>query len=138
MASACGADRVINVANDTDALAQYKENKGYFDLIFECSGNAQAMAEGIAAIRPLGIVMQIGLGGDMPVPMMQITAKEIDLRGSFRFHPEFKLAIELMSNGLIDVKPLITHTFALGDAESAFQLANDRNKAMKVQIEFNS
>lgn len=73
----------------------------------------------------------------MTLPMMQLTAKEIDLRGSFRFHPEFKTAVELMLSGLVDVKPLITHTVDLADAESAFIIANDRSQAMKAQISFN-
>ena len=91
---------------------------------------------GIAALSPLSVLMQLGLGGDMSLPIMQLTAKEIDLRGSFRFHAEFKTAVELMSKGLVIVKPVITHTVKLADAESAFQLANDRSIAMKVQIEF--
>jgi len=42
-----------------------------------------------------------------------------------------------MSSGLANVKPLITHTVDLSDAESAFTIANDRSKAMKAQIRFN-
>ena len=49
----------------------------------------------------------------MSLPMMAITAKELDLRGSFRFHEEFATGIALMRKGLIDVKPLITHTVPL-------------------------
>ena len=39
-----------------------------------------------------------------------IVAKEIEVRGSFRFHEEFALAVELIDKGLIDVKPLIAAT----------------------------
>lgn len=134
----CGADQGINASTDTTALERYKENKGYFDAMFECSGSEKALASGIAMLRPRGVLMQLGLGGDMTLPLMQLTAKEIDLRGSFRFHAEFKTAVDLMSKGLIDVKPLITHTFNLTDAENAFKIANDRNTAMKTQIDFTS
>jgi len=82
--------------------------------------------------------MQLGLGGDMSLPMMQLTAKEIDLRGSFRFHSEFRTAVELMESGLANVKPLITHTVDMINAEEAFIIANDRSKAMKAQIRFNA
>ena len=68
--------------------------------------------------------------------MMAITAKELDLRGSFRFHPEFGLGVGLMQKRLIDVRPLITHTVPLDRAEQAFRLASDRSLAMKAQIEF--
>ena len=67
---------------------------------------------------------------------MAITAKELDLRGSFRFHAEFAMGVGLMRKGLIDVKPLITHTVPLDDAEGAFRLASDRSRAMKAQIVF--
>lgn len=80
--------------------------------------------------------MQLGLSGDMLLPMMQITAKELQLRGSFRFHTEFEMAVQLMLNDLIDTKSLITHTTPLDNAEQAFILAADRSQAMKSQIKF--
>ena len=135
-AKAAGADRVINIAETPDAMAVYEADKGYFDVLYECSGVASALAGGIAAMRPRGVVMQLGLGGDMSVPMMAITSKELDLRGSFRFHEEFATAVSLMQSGLINVKPLITHTLPLDEAEAAFQIANDRSVAMKAQIAF--
>ena len=131
-----GADRVINTANDVDALQAYTDDKGYFDVLYECSGAVAALTAGIAALRPRGIILQLGLGGDMSLPMMQITAKELELRGSFRFHEEFATAVAMMQQELVDLKPMITHTFALGEAEKAFQVANDRGQAMKTQITF--
>ena len=68
--------------------------------------------------------------------MMQITVKELDLRGSFRFREEFSAVVRLMQSGLIDVKPVITHTIPLDDAELAFRIANDRGHAMKTRIAF--
>ena len=135
-AAAAGADRTIDVAGTPDALEAFAAGKGYFDVLYECTGTARALSGGIAAMRPRGVVVQLGLGGDMTVPMMQITAKELDLRGSFRFHEEFATAVRLMRSGLIDVKPVITHTIPLDDAELAFRIANDRGQAMKIQIAF--
>ena len=63
-------------------------------------------------------------------------AKEIELRGTFRFYPEFALAAELIGGGLVDVLPLLTTTMPLTDANDAFALAADRSKAMKVQLAF--
>lgn len=136
MARAAGADRVINTANDPEALAAFGADKGYFDTVYECTGVAAALAGGIAALRPRGVILQLGLGGDMTLPMMAITSKELELRGSFRFHPEFAVGVGLMQKGLIDVKPLITHTLPLDRAEGAFTLASDRSRAMKAQITF--
>ena len=135
-ATSVGADQTINMSESPEVLQSYAQGKGTFDVLFECSGAPQALAAGIAAMRPRGIVMQLGLGGDMSIPMMQVTAKELDLRGSFRFHEEFAMAVSLMRSGRIDVKPLISHTLPLDDALEAFDLATDRNQSMKVHIAF--
>ncbi len=135
-AANAGADKVLNIGEAPDCLDRYGADKGYFDVLFECTGVAAALAGGITAMRPRGVVMQLGLGGDMMVPVQSLTAKELDLRGSFRFHEEFDVAVSLMRKGLIDVTPLITHTVALDEAERAFEIANDRSQAMKAQIAF--
>ncbi len=136
LARTVGADHIINMRDEPDALAPYSADKGSFDVLYECSGAAPALAAGIAALRPRGVIVQLGLGGDMSLPMMAITAKELELRGSFRFHEEFATGVRLMQKGLIDVKPLITHTLPLAEAVTAFELASDRSQAMKAQIAF--
>ncbi|NIA69975.1 L-idonate 5-dehydrogenase [Pelagibius litoralis] len=136
-AAGAGADRTINVVAEPDALESYAAGKGHFDVLYEASGAQPALVSALAAMRPRGVVVQLGMGGDMTLPMMQITAKELELRGSFRFHEEFPLAVEMMSKGLIDVKPLITHTIAFDRAIEAFELAGDRSQVMKAQIAFN-
>ena len=135
-AARVGADRVINVARNPDALAAFAADKGYFDALFEASGAEAALRSGIDAVRPRGVIVQLGLGGDMTIPINFITAKEIELRGTFRFHEEFALALEFIGKGLIEVKPLITETMPLEKACDAFELASDRSQSMKVQIAF--
>ncbi len=72
----------------------------------------------------------------MTLPVQALTAKELDLRGSFRFHEEFFAGVDLMRAGLIDVAPLITHTLPLAEAVDAFEIAGDRGQAVKAQIDF--
>lgn len=136
MAGKNGADHVINSKTDPDGLKPFQQGKGYFDVHFECSGVVHALTAGIAAMRPRGVIVQLGLGGDMTLPVQAMTAKELRLHGSFRFHEEFFTGVELMRKGLIDVKPLITQTLGLEDAVKAFELAGDRSQAMKAQISF--
>ncbi|MGR3793154.1 L-idonate 5-dehydrogenase [Vannielia sp. SX4] len=135
-AKTSGADRALNTAENPEALAPYVAGKGTFDAAIECSGAPQALAACIAALRPCGTLVQLGLSGDMSVPMMQVTAKELSLKGSFRFHEEFAIAVQLMQKGLIDVAPLITHSFPLASFAEAFSTASDKSRAMKVQLEF--
>lgn len=135
-AQVSGADEIVNTLNDPNGVSAYSYQKGQVDILMECSGAEPALVSGIACLRPRGIIVQLGLGGAMSVPMMQITAKELELRGSFRFHHEFANAIDYMRKGLIDVSPLITHTFALDEFQAAFETASDKSQSMKVQIRF--
>ncbi|MEP1014305.1 MAG: L-idonate 5-dehydrogenase [Paracoccaceae bacterium] len=133
----CGADTALNVAQDPEALGPYCQGKGHFDVLFECSGVATALSAAIAAMRPRATIVQLGLGGDMTLPVQAMTAKELNFKGSFRFHAEFFTAVEMMRLGRLSVKDLITHTMPLDKAIEAFDLASDRTQAIKVQLAFN-
>ena len=78
----------------------------------------------------------MGLGGDISIPQNVIVAKEIEIRGSFRFHEEFALAVDLINRRRVDVTPLLTDIFDMEDAVKAFETANDRSRSMKVQLSF--
>jgi L-idonate 5-dehydrogenase len=131
-----GADEALNVAQDGAALERYEADKGFFDVLFEASGNEKALNGALAALRPRGIIVQVGLGGAMTLPINTIVAKEFDLRGAFRFHEEFATAVALLNKGLVDVKPLISASLSYRDASRAFALAADRSQAMKVVLNF--
>jgi L-idonate 5-dehydrogenase len=136
LAEKLGADRALNMAEDPEALKPYAADKGSFDVLFECSGAAPALVGALEALRPGAVIMQVGIGGDMKLPMNVIVAKELELRGTFRFEPEFALAVELMGRGRIDMKPLISATMPFADAVAAFDLASDKTRSMKVQLAF--
>lgn len=138
MARRAGADVTVNTGENAATLAAYAKDKGSFDVLFECSGAAPALVAAIDTMRPRGMIVQLGLGGDMTLPVQAMTAKELSLTGSFRFHDEFRTGVSLMRKGLIDVKPFITQTFPLDHALVAFQTAGDRSRAVKAQIDFTS
>ena len=131
-----GADTTINVATKGEMLKSYEAEKGHFDILFECSGVAQALASSVPTLRPKATIMQLGLGGDMTLPVQAMTAKELQFKGSFRFHEEFFTAVSMMRNARLDVKPLVTHALPMKDAIKAFELASDRTQAIKVNITF--
>ena len=136
MALKAGADRVINVAEHPEDLAAYSANKGSFDVMFEASGNERGLRAGIDVLMPRGILMQLGLGGDISIPQNLIVSKELEIRGSFRFHEEFALAVDLINRKRVDLKPLLTGIYPMADAVAAFEAANDRSRSMKVQLDF--
>ena len=138
MARKVGADRTVNTRSDPDGLAGYAADKGTFDVIFEASGAPPALAAAIAAARPGATIVQVGIGADAtpPVPLNALVAKEITLRGTFRFHEEFAWAVDFIVSRRIDVRPLLTEVVPLADAVRAFDLASDRSRAMKVLLAF--
>lgn len=138
MARKIGADRTINTRSDPDGLAGYTADKGYFDIVFEASGAAPALAAAIAAVRPGATIVQVGIGADAtpPVPLNSLVAKEITLRGTFRFHEEFLWAVDFIVSRRIDVRPLLTEVVPLAEAVRGFELASDRSRAMKVLLAF--
>ena len=79
MAQRAGADVVVNMAAGGD-LSAYTGSKGHFDVLFECSGAAPALNAAIPALRPGATIIQLGLGGDMTLPVQAMTAKELILK----------------------------------------------------------
>jgi L-idonate 5-dehydrogenase len=138
IAGRAGADRTINVARHADALDVFASNKGAFDVMFEASGNEAALRSGLNIVRPRGTIVQLGLGGEVSIPLNMIVAKEIALKGTFRFHAEFAVAARMIESRRIDVRPLLTDVLPISEAVSAFKLASDRKRAMKVQIDFSA
>ena len=135
-ARAMGADDTINLATTPDGLAPFAANKGVFDVMFEASGNDKALRSGLDVVTPRGIIVSIGLGGDSTLPLNQLVGKELELRGTFRFHEEFAVAVRFLNEGLIDGRPVISHVVDFDHATQAFELACDKSQAMKVQINF--
>lgn len=136
IARALGASRTINVASDPEWVRRYAADKGTFDVMIECSGNERALRDGLEVMRPRGVVVQLGLGGDVSLPQNTVVTKELSICGSFRFHTEFAQAVGLINDGRVDLAPVITHSFPMTQAHEAFELAGDRTRAMKVQLDF--
>lgn len=133
-----GADRCIDVVKDSAALAAYAPEKGHFDVVLECSGNERALVGAFDVLKPGGVIVQVGLGGALTLPINVLVAREFELRGTFRFHTEFAQAAALIASRKVDLTPLISATLPFTDAIAAFELASDRARAMKVQLAFDT
>ncbi|KAK7484535.1 hypothetical protein BaRGS_00024167 [Batillaria attramentaria] len=97
---------------------------GQPDVSFECSGVTSSLSVAIYATRPAGTILLGGiLRPEVEVPLLTAATKEVDVKGMLRFANTFSIALDLLTSGLVDVKPLVTHKFPLEDAEKAFQTA---------------
>jgi L-idonate 5-dehydrogenase len=136
VAERMGATATVNVARDAVAMEAFQAEKGHFDTVFECSAAPSALRTAIAAVRPQGTIVQVGVTGDLPVPINLIVSKEIALKGTHRFHAEFAEAVRLIDAGAIDTRPIITATYPQEKAIEAFDAAGDRSRSVKVQLTF--
>jgi L-idonate 5-dehydrogenase len=134
-AAQLGADRIINVGESGEELAEVAETLR-FDIGFEATGSPAGLASAIAAVRRGGVLVQVGNlpGGQISVPANAIMARELDLKGTFRFGPEFNEAVDLIVSGAVDVLKLVTAEFPLAAAGAAFRTALDRSRSVKVVL----
>jgi L-idonate 5-dehydrogenase len=132
-----GATSTVNVSLEPGLKAErFAAEKGYFDVAIECTGVGAVLKDVLPVLRPRGFLIQVGVTGEVPIPINAIVGKEIRLVGAFRFHAEYALAARLIKEGRINVKPIITASVPFERAIEAFDLAADRRSHMKVQLAF--
>jgi L-idonate 5-dehydrogenase len=125
-----GATSTITIGADS-----IPENS--FDVVFECSGVARAISGALLAVRRAGIVVQVGMlgAGNHEIAIAPLVAKEVQLRGTFRFKDEIDLAVKILSENSW-ISSAITHTYTAAQAVEAFAMAKNSQESGKVLIEF--
>jgi L-idonate 5-dehydrogenase len=136
IAQRMGATQVVNVKTASSELHAFTREGGWFDVAIEVSGNARALENCVDATRPGGRIVQVGLlpAGNTGMPMNKVTVKELEVAGTFRFHEEFRWAVDALTNGRVDIGPILSEAFEFSEATTAFEPASDRRKAMKVSF----
>ncbi|ETS76543.1 D-xylulose reductase A [Pestalotiopsis fici W106-1] len=96
---------------------------GGVDVVIDASGAASSIQTSLHVVRPGGTFVQGGMGrSDIEFPIMALCQKEVTARGSFRYGSgDYRLAIDLVGSGKVDVKSLITMVVPFLEAEQAFE-----------------
>lgn len=129
-----GADRVIDPTADVVFEPRAPGGREGFDIVFEASGQQQAIAAAITAVRKGGRVVQIGtITKDIELPFNFIMVKEIDYVGSFRYCNDFPAALDLLSSNRIAALDVVTGTYKFRETNEAFRDAAS-GKQLKVQV----
>jgi threonine dehydrogenase-like Zn-dependent dehydrogenase len=103
------------------------------DVVVECTGNSDGLSLARQAVRPRGtIVLKSTYRGSVTLDLSPLVVDEVTLVGS-RCGP-FAPALELLSSGRIDVRPLIQACYPLVDGVAAFEHAA-RPGVLKVLID---
>jgi len=107
--------------------------------VLECAGTAQAINQSCLAAGKGGIVSMIGIPHDEPtLPIKRMVLDEIELIGNRANPNTAEAAIALLSEGRVDLKPLMSHRFALADFAEALDTYEQRKDgAMKIAIKPN-
>jgi D-xylulose reductase len=106
------------------------------DVVFECAGVAASIQTALEAVAPAGCVVWVGMPID-PVPFDIVLAqsKEIRMETVFRYANMYDRALALISSGKVNLKLLVSKTFAFQDSINAFDRAVEaRPKDVKIQI----
>jgi L-iditol 2-dehydrogenase len=106
------------------------------DALIECSGHPAALAAGIAAVRPAGTAVLVGMGPeeDASVPLSLIQSREIWLTGTFRYANTYPTAIALVADGRVDPEAIVTGHYGLDDAEAALRAGREDPANVKAVV----
>ena len=138
IARVLGATHTIQVDEATDVVATIREltaGRGT-DVCIEAAGRPASAKQCFAAVRTAGTV---AFNGEQPAlelsPSADFIRRDITALGSWYYHfSQFSAMLELYRAGLA-IDRLVTHRFALAEADEAFRLMA-AGQTGKVMLEF--
>jgi L-iditol 2-dehydrogenase len=107
------------------------------DTTIEGTGTGAAFAQALRAAAPFGTVVAMGNPvGDMNIPQKaywEILRKQLNVCGTWNSRygsreNDWREAVDAMSTGKIDLKPLISHRFPLSAGIKPFELMRGRTE----------
>lgn len=121
-----GAQHVVDVS-------EQKLPESEFDVVLECSAAAPSISAALKAVRPAGVVVQVGMVPAEPRPLdiSPFIAKEVRYVGTFRFAQEISAAVELLA-ARPEIEQVITHEISPQDPHALFAAAKDSRVSGKV------
>jgi alcohol dehydrogenase len=115
------------------ATCRPEQAEGWYDVVVDVTGNPEGLKTSRRLVRPRGrLVMKSTVAAETQLDLTMLVVDEIQLIGS-RCGP-FPAALRLLQRGLIETAPLITATYPLGDAMTAFAASRGTLKVL-LQME---
>jgi L-iditol 2-dehydrogenase len=107
------------------------------DLILECVGSGETIADAVRFARKGSMVVVVGVfARAVPVDLGLVQDRELALVGSLMYQrADWEKALALAATGGINFDEMITHRFAFGDYLAAYETIERANgNCMKVMI----
>jgi L-iditol 2-dehydrogenase len=135
----CGLENVCN-SEEEDLEAKILEVFGpdRMDLTLECVGVQDTITQAIAFARKGSTIVVVGVFGEEPhVNLGFVQDRELKILGTLMYQRhDYIEAIRLLGEGLINLKPMITHRFKFDDYLAAYHTIEESGgKYMKVMID---
>jgi len=134
-----GADIVINsLEEDVEQKIRELTSSAGVDVAIDAACAGTTLEQAIACTRPAGTVVTMGFS-DKPsnIRELDITKKELDVKGTRLNNGKFPQVIEWVESGCIDSSKIITDTFCFTDIDKAFdKIKNDPEHVLKVILKF--
>lgn len=131
-----GADHVYYADDDAFLKKQLSEDLGEdgIDMVFECSGAAQAFNMALRIVRKEGKVVQLGLFGKQVLTDLDLVVfKDIKVLGSFASSREsWDQALDLTTRGLVDTGILVSDVLPLDQWREGFDTAAEKRRLKVV------
>lgn len=140
VAKELGADATLVVDKGADEKNVVAKVHALFggapDKTVDCSGAEATSRLAILATRSGGCAVLVGMGPpEVKLPLVNALAREVDIRGVFRYCNDYPSALSLVASGKINVKRLITHHFKIEETVDAFNTSrHGLGGAIKVMI----
>ncbi len=117
----------------TDVVGEIleKERLG-LDLVFECCGQQEALDQSVALLKPGGTLVVVGIPLERRVSFQssKLRRKEIRIQNVRRQNKCLEKAVEMVSDGRIDLDFLATHFFELKNSREAYETAAARRNGI--------
>ncbi|UCC61562.1 MAG: alcohol dehydrogenase catalytic domain-containing protein [Anaerolineae bacterium] len=142
VAKRLGCDEVLNATQSdvVEAVGAMTGGAGV-EVVFEAvGGRASTLAQAIEIASRGG---RVGIVGSFVEPQTLdprlCMRKELTLRwvwsyGLWTGVPEYKIALDMLSDGRVQAAPLITHRFPLDRISEAFAAADDKRRSAAIKV----
>ncbi|MDR2176138.1 MAG: zinc-binding dehydrogenase [Synergistaceae bacterium] len=124
LAESLGIDHTVNVQKENLNAFLAPLTDGYgADAVLECSGSSYGIDAGLNAIKKRGWFTQIGLPGrKIEFDIEKVCYKELHFSGSLGSrNASWRKALQLLGEGKVEVKPLVTDKLSILEWERAFE-----------------
>jgi len=136
LAVTLGATDVFSAEGDPVARVLDLTGGTGVDVAVEAVGRNETVGAAISSVRKGGSVILVGnIAPEVTLPLQKVVTRQIRLQGSCASAGEYPRAIELMAQGAIQVKPLITAVAPLDEGPQWFERLYAREpNLMKVVL----